>query len=33
MFKSQKLREVAPEVDPLRIGMGWTTEDLKKPLI
>lgn len=33
MFKSQKLREVAPEVDPLRIGMGWTTEDLKKPQI
>ncbi|MFR4477972.1 MAG: dihydroxy-acid dehydratase [Fusobacterium sp.] len=33
MFKSQKLREVAPEVDHLRIGMGWTTEDLKKPQI
>lgn len=33
MLKSQKLREVAPEVDPLRIGMGWTTEDLKKPQI
>lgn len=33
MLKSQKLREVAPEVDPLRIGMGWTTEDLEKPQI
>ena len=33
MLKSQKLREVALEVDPLRIGMGWTTEDLKKPQI
>lgn len=33
MLKSQKLREVAPEVDPLRIGMGWTTEDLKKSQI
>lgn len=33
MLKSQQLREVAPEVDPLRIGMGWTTEDLKKPQI
>lgn len=33
MLKSQKLREAAPEVDPLRIGMGWTTEDLKKPQI
>ncbi len=33
MLKSQKLREVAPEVDPLRIGMGWKTEDLDKPQI
>ena len=33
MLKSQKLREVAPEVDPLRIGMGWTSEELKKPQI
>ena len=33
MLKSQKLRKVAPEVDPLRIGMGWTSEELKKPQI
>ena len=33
MLKSQKLREVAPEVDPLRIGMGWTSQELKKPQI
>lgn len=33
MLKSQKLREVAPELDPLRIGMGWKVEDLSKPQI
>ena len=30
---SQKIREVAPEQDPLRMGMGWKTEDLSKPQI
>ena len=30
---SQKIREVAPEQDPLRMGMGWTVEDLSKPQI
>ena len=30
---SQKLRKIAPELDPLRIGTGWTVEDLKKPQI
>lgn len=33
MLKSQELRKIAPEVDPLRIGMGWKTEDLAKPQI
>ncbi|MBR3018686.1 MAG: dihydroxy-acid dehydratase [Clostridia bacterium] len=27
---SQKLRELAPEADPLRIGTGWKPEDLGK---
>ncbi len=30
---SQKIRKIAPEQDPLRIGMGWTKEDLSKPQI
>ncbi|MBR1407993.1 MAG: dihydroxy-acid dehydratase [Clostridia bacterium] len=30
MLPSQKLRELAPEVDPLRIGTGWKPEDLGK---
>ena len=30
---SQKMRELAPELDPLRIGTGWTKEDLGKPQI
>ena len=33
MLKSQELRKIAPEVDPLRIGMGWTLEELEKPQI
>lgn len=33
MLKSQKVRELAPEMDPLRMGMGWTVEDLEKPQI
>ena len=28
--KSQELRELAPELDPLRIGTGWKVEDLDK---
>lgn len=32
-LKSQKIREIAPEMDPLRIGMGWTEDDLEKPQI
>ena len=27
----QKTRKLAPEMDPLRIGMGWQAEDLSKP--
>ena len=30
---SQKLRKLAPELDPLRLGTGWTEEDLAKPQI
>ncbi len=30
---SQKMRELAPELDPLRIGTGWKPEDLSKPQI
>ena len=30
---SQKVRSLAPENDPLKIGMGWTVADLGKPQI
>ncbi|MDR2860798.1 MAG: dihydroxy-acid dehydratase [Elusimicrobiota bacterium] len=33
MLRSQKIRKIAPEMDPLRIGMGWSVEDLDKPQI
>lgn len=33
MLPSQKIRALAPEMDPLRIGMGWKREDLSKPQI
>jgi dihydroxy-acid dehydratase len=29
-FNSQKIRKIAPEMDPLRRGMGWSVEDLAK---
>lgn len=32
-LKSQKMRELAPELDPLRIGTGWKPEDLSKPQV
>ena len=32
-LKSQEMRILAPELDPLRIGTGWTPEDLEKPQI
>ena len=30
---SQKVRKIAPEMDPLRRGMGWSVDDLSKPQI
>ena len=30
---SQKMRTLAPELDPLRIGTGWTREELSLPQI
>ncbi|GHU58374.1 dihydroxy-acid dehydratase [Bacteroidia bacterium] len=32
-MKSQELRSLAPELDSLRLGSGWTVEDLSKPQI
>ena len=32
-LKSQETRRVAPEMDPLRMGMGWTAADLEKPQV
>ena len=32
-LNSQRVRALAPENDPLKIGMGWTVEDLDKPQI
>lgn len=33
MLKSQEVRKLAPEMDPLRMSMGWKEEDLTKPQI
>ncbi|MDR3145055.1 MAG: dihydroxy-acid dehydratase [Treponema sp.] len=33
MLRSQEIRPVASEMDSLRLGMGWTVEDLEKPQI
>lgn len=33
MLSSQKMRQLAPELDPLRLGTGWKPEDLSKPQI
>lgn len=33
MLKSQEMRKLAPEMDPLRIGTGWKKKDLEKPQI
>lgn len=33
MLKSQEIRKLAPEMDPLRMGMGWRPEDLAKPQV
>ncbi len=32
-LKSQQMRTLAPELDPLRIGTGWAPEDLAKPQV
>lgn len=32
-LKSQKMRTLAPELDPLRIGTGWELDDLSKPQV
>ena len=33
MLTSQKMRKLAPELDPLRLGTGWRPEELSKPQI
>ncbi len=33
MLESQKVRSLSPEMDSLRMGMGWTREELEKPQI
>lgn len=33
MLKSQEIRALSPEMDPLRMGMGWKVDDLAKPQI
>ena len=33
IMRSQEIRKIAPEMDPLRIGMGWSVKDLAKPQI
>lgn len=33
VLNSQRVRALAPENDPLKIGMGWTVADLDKPQI
>lgn len=32
-MRSQDIRKIAPEMDPLKIGMGWSIKDLDKPQI
>jgi len=33
MLRSQKIRKVSPQVDSLRLGVGWSEDDLSKPHI
>lgn len=33
ILNSQKVRAIAPEMDPLRMGMGWKVDDLSKPQV
>lgn len=32
-MRSQEIRKIAPEMDPLKLGMGWKVADLEKPQI
>lgn len=32
-LRSQEVRTLAPENDPLKMGMGWKVDDLAKPQI
>lgn len=32
-MRSQEIRKIAPEMDPLKMGMGWSVKDLEKPQI
>lgn len=32
-YLSQQIRKLAPEMDPLKLGMGWSVSDLDKPQI
>ena len=33
MYHSEEVRSLAPEMDPLRLGMGWKLDDLEKPKV
>jgi len=33
MLRSQEIRKIAPEMEPLRMGMGFSLDDLSKPQI
>ena len=33
MLRSEEVRKLAPEMDPLRMGMGWKVGDLSKPQV
>ena len=30
---SQEIRKIAPEMDPLKLGMGWSVEELSRPQV
>ena len=32
-LRSARVRALAPEIDPLRMGMGWTVSELDKPQV
>lgn len=32
-MRSQELRNISPEIDPLKLSMDWTPEDLEKPQV